>query len=74
MRKKLAAALDAYCHNDDRYAEFSEEEEKIIEEMREILSHEAFLHEGWATYRFYRTDACGFILKLIRGDYDEVKQ
>jgi hypothetical protein len=47
----------------------SVEDENTIKQMVEVLSHERFNHDGWNDYSFYKTDACHFLLKLIRKEY-----
>ena len=73
MNKKLKKELELLDDCDDfiypdNY-KISKENQKLLVEMVEVLSHERFNHEGWIKYDFYKTNACHFLLKLIRNEY-----
>lgn len=50
---------------------FNEQDLEIINQMVAVLKHERFNHDGWKDYSFYKVDACKFLLKLVRGEYDD---
>lgn len=66
LKKEINSKDDCENYEIPDSIEISKEDQKIIDDMVEILCHERFCHEGWLDYDFYKRNACYFLLKLIR--------
>ena len=69
MNEKLKEEIELKdnCDNFIHPGKINAQDQNIIEQMVEVLSHERVNHDGWSKYDFYKTQACHFLLKLIKG-------
>lgn len=70
MNEKLREEIELKddCDNFIYPGKIPAQDEDIIEQMLEVLSHERFNHEGWIDYNFYKKQACYFLLKVIKNE------
>lgn len=69
LEKDINLQIDGdFIKPDDE--KFNEQDLELINQMVDVLEHERFDHGGWSNHSFYKFNACKFLLKLVRGEYE----